>query len=451
MSLCAVPLPTRANSSTGRPAPEPKVAVAHYMVCYAAMGTSRAAYAKEIDAAKSMGLDGFALNVGSWSEEPMYKQRVERIFSAAAESAPTFRLFLSLDMSGSLTAADIYAMVRAFASRTNYLRIQGRPVLSTFGGQDRGAAFWFAVLAKLRDAGIHPYFIPYFFVTPVTEHPSRVVLEANYLTRWRGLVDGLFYFGAAGTPDELSRTNSTFAEVARSAGIGFMASITPEYWGRAQIRDGRRYFEFGGGRGLSSEWENFVALNAHWVELVTFNDFKEGTYAYPFAPSEMIGLRGTQERDYTKDHRGYAALVSYYLHKWKADRPPTGGRNFVVYSYRPHSASASVAGDVRVSSVVGQVNDSLSLTTVATEPYELTIGAAGWERTLNIAPGVKTFDVARAGGGMTLTIKCRKASTQVEIPPLIAHPTHYDFSRVAGIVGGCSTEHSGLGLNSPLP
>ena len=111
-----------------------RLVLAHYMVCCPIYGQqmSEDQFIQEMQKALAAGVDGFALNFGGWSKEPMYPAIVKRMF-AAATHVPGFRLLMSLDFSG-LTVAEGVDAVRQYANHPSYLSYRGHPVVSTFSG-----------------------------------------------------------------------------------------------------------------------------------------------------------------------------------------------------------------------------------------------------------------------------------------------------------------------------
>src|SRR5438034_7256299 len=93
---------------------------AYYLMAFPTYSDTVDGYKQDIRDAQSVGIDGFALDVGAWSAEPYFQSRVANMFEAARQVNWNFKLFLSPDMPGSLTAADIRAMVFSCAGRGSY-------------------------------------------------------------------------------------------------------------------------------------------------------------------------------------------------------------------------------------------------------------------------------------------------------------------------------------------
>lgn len=108
-------------------------------------------YQREIRQAQAMGIDGFALNVGGWLRHPYYIRYAAQMFEAAARLKNGFKLVFSADMCCGNDLDDLEDMMRRFANnpryRAVYLRHEHKFVLTTFGGDKHGPAFW----QKLRN------------------------------------------------------------------------------------------------------------------------------------------------------------------------------------------------------------------------------------------------------------------------------------------------------------
>lgn len=308
LSLSVLPL-TPVTRLAAQPAPrEPRLVFAHYMVCCPMAGHNAtvAQLADEIRQAQSVGLDGFALNCGSWVAEPYYRAIATRMFQAAASLTHPFKLFFSAD---GLTPEETASMVSEFYEHPNMLRHQGRPLLSSFGGDD---AWGKAVTAALASAGRPVVFVPFFFPNGL----DKRFTEANIARQIdeNGYADGFFYFGAAGTGNDLADKNAKIGEAWRRAGKLYMASVTPFYRGLGPTN--YRVFETRGFEGMAREWEAAIAADAQWVQIVTWNDWGESTYVASLGPPTATELwDGHWGR--LLSHEAYLAASAYYIRWFK--------------------------------------------------------------------------------------------------------------------------------------
>jgi len=421
--------------SVATAAPTRHSVFAHYMVCFAAQGERVEDYKREIRQAQAAGIDGFALNCGAWHDEPHYPRRAKAIYEAAQELGTGFKLFFSADFAGShppgIFESYVRDMVQTYGRHPNQFRVGGRTVLSTFAGE-QGGDWKKDILAPLKAAGHDVFLVPFFYPRPhVTELPDEATVREHY-RKWADLVDGMFFFGGAGTAQELAASNAAYARVLREAGKVSMCSFSPMYWGGTQ--PDRRYYETCGGEGVELQWKSVIREQPDWVEIVTWNDFAE-SYVCPVAahhPPQSVPpwLKSKSS------HAGYLELSRYYIEWFKTGRQPPL-KDSLFWFYRVHPKDA-VAGDDRpVKALHGDVQDVLYLTAMTTAPAELRVTSGG---TTSIHPlrtgiqhlrvpfhvGVQRFAVYRGG----------KEIMAGEGDPIVDRIDRYDFFPTSGFACG---------------
>jgi glucan endo-1,3-alpha-glucosidase len=118
-----------------------------------------ASYEREILEAQAIGIDGFALNAGGWLNQAYYIRYAAQMFEAAVRLHSGFKLLFSADMCCGNGIADVEDMMRRFANNPRYAPVyfcyRGAYVLSTFAGDQLGAAFWQQIRTDLA-TGAHP-------------------------------------------------------------------------------------------------------------------------------------------------------------------------------------------------------------------------------------------------------------------------------------------------------
>ena len=414
---------------------------AHYMVAIRTYGGSVDGYKRDIQEAQGAGIEGFALNAGSW-RNANYKVDIAAIFQAAKELGTGFTLFFSEDMSGDLTALDIIEMMKTYQGHANYFRFKNRPVLSTFAGErpDPTAAldFWKnKTLGALRAAAIDPFFVPGFYLTNYGAM-TEANIEADYVTWWNQTVDGFFYFGAAGVPSALAADNEAAAKVLHAHGAVYMASVTPQYWGGKQTTDGRRYFEFNGGEGIEAQWRSVIETQkADWVELVTWNDFGEGSYFSPvddvskYWPYEYVTAPG-----FFKTHIGETELGRYFIDWYRTGTRPAITKDQLFYFYRTHPKDAVATNDPLgpVTNRSGGVDEALFITTLLTSPAEVRVTTGGGLVTKAVPAGLAHTRVPFALGAQHFELwRGQSRVLQANGEAIISSPTYYDFNYFTGI------------------
>lgn len=373
---------------------------AHYMTTLFAFGNNVDSYEREIRLAMDAGIDGFALNCGAWSAEPRYKRRAQMIYDAADRLGGRFKLFFSADMAGKhLTPDDIRDMVTTFGKRPSQFTQDGRIVLSTYIGDEQPPEWWRdQVLQPLASSGYPVFFVPHLRPIPRSELPTYEGIKRT-LDQWAPIIDGAFYFGAAGQPAQLAASNAAWVRAAHEAGKIFMASVTPAYW--QHRRRPYRYFADKGGEGLEQQWESIIKTQPDWVEIVTWNDYTESTYIFP----EGADIHPNYATYPIKDHSGYYELCKRFIQWFKTGRQPEIQRDSLYFFYRqqPRNQAEDSQDTIR-----GDVQDVIHITARLTAPAQLLVQSGRTQThkdlpagvssvTAPFSPGRQHFELVRDG------------------------------------------------------
>jgi glucan endo-1,3-alpha-glucosidase len=451
-----------------------KMVFAHYMVCCGFRGSNGgvAAAEEEIIMAQTMGINGFALNVGAWlnsTDGPTYRANVANMFAAAAALNSGFTLFFSADMTG-LGYDDVVSMMTTYANKPHYFKYNGEPVLSTYSGeQDINSTYttpsaWWTnlVLAPLRAKGINCFFVPGFgnvgswfdSINPpyVTQYVARQVAY------WGNLVQGLL------TWQTLSVVNNNagnaiavpiidaYASSLSHAGKIYMPGIVTKYWGSMQSSNGNIYYEWRGGEGMDTQWRAAISANVPWVEILTWNDFNE-SYMMPMDDIEKYNDWGFPV-GFTKSSLGYAELLRYYIAWFRTGVQPLITRDAVFWFYRTHPALAvgtfrdlpalggRITGPVRryVPSADGSGKipsdvDLLFVTVFAKSSANLSINST----TESIVTGINQFAVPFSAGPAPAFRLWRNQATLISgtgSDTIQSHPVYYDWWNSSGFMEG---------------
>ena len=98
----------------------------------------------------------------------------------------------------------------------------------------------------------------------------------------RSIIDGSLYWGIAGVPDPVA-LSTRFPAVRPTPRCctrrqTLHGARRLQFWGA----NANRYYEYSGGAGLRSMWMDAIEQShPDWVEIITWNDFIEGTYISP--------------------------------------------------------------------------------------------------------------------------------------------------------------------------
>lgn len=420
--------------STAANAANPHYVFAHYMVCFASYGATLQGYEQDIRDAQAAGIDGFALDEGAYDDptQPYYNNNIALMYNAAEQLNTGFKLFFSVELTNTASIVD---MISTYAGRTNTLRYQNKVVVSTFG---QNSLNWSeGVFAPLEKKGISVFFVPHFWPNPVQELPTYQD-GVGILQTYSNILNGLFWFGAAGLPSQLVDCNSNYNLAVHQNHKLFMASVSPHYWGWGQYTIGRRYFEFDGGEGTVTQWQGIIASQPDWVEITTWNDFNESTYISPVInPSQYEPQLATPFR---YSHNGFLELSKQYISLYKTGQQQISLTNDALfYFYRTHSTNlvASDTNDPPVTWLIGDVADVIYNTLFLTAPAQLVVVSGTNSVTNSLAAGVQQVRTPFSAGAQSFTL-IRNGVTVLYAPgpPILSQIVNYDYFPASGFAYG---------------
>jgi glucan endo-1,3-alpha-glucosidase len=400
----------------------------------------------DVHAAMELGIDGFALNAFSGEQAKNYFQAF--IGAADAVDAKNFKVFLSADMTLGFTPQDIIETIKTFGSNPHYLKVNGKPLLSTYGGGSLGDQWWQDnVLSPLKVSGNPVTFIP-FFDRP---NPNR---DAPNDRNWTKVIenhdsiDGLFNFGIAKSPpfpskDEnignhwwsLLEGQESLARSLKLKGKLYIASYAPYYW--AVCHSARQYIEAQGGRGMENAWSSIVTKQRpSIVEIVTWNDYSESTFIQP----TRVPLTKTAGIP-SLPHLGHYELLKYYVSWYKSGHKPTIVKDSVFFFHRTHPNNALASDETSGCSMGaipphqkwGNVQDKLYITTALTAPGQLVVRMGRSEHKRYLPAGLTTIDIPFEPGTPTYQLwRAEKRELSFAGEPIVGNPGVYNFNVASG-------------------
>ncbi len=387
----------------------PKKVFAHYMVCCPVAGGAVTVedLKKEILDAQSRGIDGFALNCGGWDKGggTEYKPRCVKMYEAARQLGTGFNLFVSMDYCCGNFLDETRDAIKTFQDHPNQFKVDNRTVLSTYGGEGHEPKPAQDKIALVRNMG--GFFVPFFFSTTYGDfNDPNVVAE---ILRFYGAADGYFFFGTAGSPDEITQRNRRLCQAWQGAGKIFMAAVTPYYRSFGRLNETRGF------SGMAQEWEGAIRDGADWIEITTWNDWNEKTYVAPFGSPTDTKMGGGTDDGYgpiNYAHVAYLDASRYYIDWFKTGKPPRITRDRLFYFYRPEPKSASgkqlsaseVSKGVKAISGVEGLEDSVFVTCFLTNPAQVTIHSGATSRTFDLAEGIHHVEIPFALGAQRFTL-----------------------------------------------
>jgi hypothetical protein len=267
---------------------------------------------QDIVDAQSLKLDAFALNFNqfaSWSNNT-----VDRLFDNADDLG--FGLFFSFDMApGYFSSPSEYSdYLKGYLTRDSYFEFNGKPLVSTFGGEDVSNADWADFKSSVGDVLV----IPGFYEAT----PSTTFFDS------RSSLDGVFNWNSWPFPDEgkanaSTTDDSTFMSAAHSASKLFMMGISPLQF--KHLDTSNNWYRRGEGN-LENRLLQALELQPDMIELQTWNDAGESHYMGNLWDEPMTG---SVIHNYVDgyDHKGYWEILSAFIQAYK--RGDTSGENMV--------------------------------------------------------------------------------------------------------------------------
>ena len=426
-----------------------------------------AGYEQEIEQARALGVDGFALNVGGWLREPYYVRYAAQMFEAAARLNNGFKLMFSADFCCGNGAEDVEDMMRRFANNPRYTRVyfrhDGQFVLTTFAGDSLGTAQWRQIRQDLA-SGTHPSTVKcanaLASVSAVpSSRPLRIFLVAAFfwagetpdrsgvergLKEWSDVIDGSFYWGIAGVPGsggalDNVRSSEAYASAVHAAHRLYMAPVTVQFWGA----NANRYYEYSGGAGMRAMWmDAIVRSHPEWVEIITWNDFIEGTYISPiddpsrYPQANQLVQSGVPAGTpgYFHDHAAAGRLMSYFIRWYKTGVPPPIRDDAIYWFYRTQPMNADAG--VPAKNKFGPVEVVIYITANLNAPATLRVESGGRVTLIPLSAGSHDVSAPFAAGEaptFTLSRAGRVVLQGRGVDPIDASPRYNNFYYSTGM------------------
>lgn len=291
--------------------------VAHYMVGYITDEHVR----QDIIDAQSLGLDAFAMNfdqIADWSTPT-----VDSLFANAKELG--FKLFFSFDhAAGHFSSPDDYtSYLKDILSNNDdaYFKFNGKPVVSTFGGESVSDATWAAFRQNVGDILLVPGFYQ--------ATPSTTFFNSH------SSLDGVFNWNSWPQTSEgkvavSSADDQTFKTAASSASKLFMMGASPVQF--KHIDEGQNWYRRGEDN-LENRFGQLLDVQPDIIQLQTWNDGGESHYMGNVWPEPLNGATQINNLINGYDHKGYWQVLPAFIQAWKRgdttteNMVPTNGKD----------------------------------------------------------------------------------------------------------------------------
>ena len=311
----------------------PKKVFAHYMIGFAG-SVGQKFFDDQIKRAKSVGIDGLALDVGINDWQP---DRVVNALAAAADN-DNFTMFISFDMASLPFNYTILSTFHFAANHPNYYRVNGRPFFSTFDGEFNDT-FW--VDWKVN-SGLNPYFCPCW-----TNYPTVDLLQnhpvADCIFTWnawpaRNSGPGA-HFNTTGDRNLLASAEATNKT--------YMAPLSSWFYTHVSSDTFNKHWIYGSEILLPERWQQIVDLQPDFVEIITWNDYSESSYVCSISEDLPIHLHGINEMinlPQPMHHDAWLNLSKHYIQWYKTNTRPNVSNDQFYWWYRIYPKS-NTSGD----------------------------------------------------------------------------------------------------------
>lgn len=266
----------------------------------------------EIHRARAIGQDGFAADIlaldstlprwhGPWDAYQM-------LLDTAAAVAPDFSILIMPDMNAGLKRQPerIVELITRLASHPAVWRLaDGRVVVSNFAANKQPPEYWRDAFRKLGEQGIQTAFFPVFLGLHELDKHGREYGPFSYgLSDW-----GLRDVAAAESADlrNIAKRASGYAP-------HWMMPVAPQDFRPKNLM----LWESENTAAFRWLWEAAITGGSHYVQLITWNDYGEGT--------EIAPSTGTQFLFYD--------LSAYYTAWFKLGHPPRITKDAIYYCHR---------------------------------------------------------------------------------------------------------------------
>lgn len=364
----------------------------------------------EIRTAADAGIDGFSLNIGTLHRTGDSQPSAADNMMTAAQNVGGFPIMLMADMNGELGTVDPETFVdelsRYAASPATFRLADGRLVISAFAAEKRDVDWWSQVIAIFAERDETVALVPT-FLDPVAQLDEFAPISYG-MGDWGGR-------NPAFVPVDDTGPSSPAAliERAHDLGVRWMQPVAAQ---DARPRTAL-YDEAANSTTLRQSWQAALDNGADWVQIVTWNDYSEGTQIAPSVHNEYALLD----------------LTSYFLSVYKTGRAPQILRDTVYLSHRNqfHDARpAFVSADPMLPRTGGTApRDTIEVLVFATAPAVVHVDAGAERYECAVTPGVGscTFPLQIGEISATMTRDDQVVATVTSPFPVEAVPPVQDL------------------------
>lgn len=417
--------------------------------------TSAADYDDDMQRAKDLGIDAFALNIGT---DDFTDTQLGYAYTSAANN--DMKVFISFDFNWWSTSAgsSVGSKIAQYASYSSQLTVDGKVFASSFAGDGVD------VSAIRSAAGQDIFFAPNF-------HPSygtdMTVVDAAF--NWMGWDNN----GNNKAPSSGANVTVSDGDDQYIASVGsdkYMAPVSA--WFSTHYGPEVSYsknFVFPGDLLWYNRWNEILTLKPRFLEIITWNDYGESHYIGPLSSKHYDDGNSKWTND--MPHDGWLEMARPFIQAYKAGASSPDSyvtEDKLIYWYRPTLRSINCdSTDTTMQSAdnssgnyfEGRPNgyetleDQVFVVALLTEAGEITVGSGSNVQTFSASAGVSAYAVDMQVGQQLFYLS-RSGSTVMAAQSLkdvsdVCPCGLYNFNAYVGTVPEASSDPLGSdGLNS---
>ncbi|KAJ5256682.1 hypothetical protein N7478_012786 [Penicillium angulare] len=299
-----------------------RLVFAHFMIGITSDRHSASAYDDDMQRAKSLGIDAFALNIGV---DPYTDQQLEFAYDAAANNG--MKVFISFDFNWWNTgqASAIGQKIAQYATKPGQLMVDDKVFVSSFSGDGLN-------VGALRAAAGRPiFFAPNF-------HPSygTDISTVDGLLNWMAWPNN----GNNKAPSPGANVSVADGDKVYTNALGGKAYVAPvSPWFSTHFGPEVSYSKnwvFPSDLLWYNRWNDVLSLGPRFIEIVTWNDYGESHYIGPLKSPHTDDGASRWVND--MPHDGWLEISKPFIAAFKAGA--SSPNNYItadqlIYWYRP--------------------------------------------------------------------------------------------------------------------
>lgn len=371
--------------------------------------TSAADWDSDMKLAKELGIDAFALNIGT---DDFTDTQLGYAYESAANN--NMSVFISFDFNWfdpSTSATQIGQMIANYSTEPAQLKVDGKVFASSFMGDG------FDVSAMRSAAAIDVFFAPNFHPEETTD-PSAILDGAFNWMGWasNGNNKAPSNGGTRVTVVEGDHTYKNWLSESP-----YIAPVSP--WFSTHYGPEVSYsknFVFPSDLLWFTRWNEILAQSPRFVEMITWNDFGESHYIGPLSSSHNDDGASKWVND--MPHDGFRDLAKPFIAAYKAGATSVDSyisEDQIIYWYRPTLSTVecdstdNTMGTASNSSgnyYNGKPNgyqdleDAVFVVTLLTANATLSVTSGGTTKTFDAKAGANSFQVDMEVGQQSFSL-----------------------------------------------